>query len=406
MQVELAPSHAQDPAARLAADIIRGCVHCGFCNATCPTYRLLGDELDGPRGRIYQIKDLLEGLPPTASLQKHLDRCLTCRACETTCPSGVAYGRLLDLGRGWVAQAVPRPWHQRLLRAALRFWLPHPQRLRPWYRLAEPLRPLLPCSLRARLGRGGRFAWPPPRHRRRMLILEGCVQSVLEPAIDAAAARVFDRLGISLIRAPEAGCCGALSYHLDAHDEGLDFARRNIDAWWPHVEAGAEAILVTASGCGVMVKDYGELLGGDPAYRDKARRIAELARDPAEILAGLDLRPLQATPGRVAFQSPCTLQHGQRLAGVVEGILQRLGFALTPVPDAQLCCGSAGAYSLLQPRLAARLRAQKIAALESGDPEVIASANIGCLLHLAPVATRPVRHWLELLDATGAPDSG
>ncbi|BCX89290.1 glycolate oxidase iron-sulfur subunit [Methylomarinovum tepidoasis] len=406
MQVELASQYRQDPVARLAADIIRGCVHCGFCNATCPTYRLLGDELDGPRGRIYQIKDLFEGLPPTASLQKHLDRCLTCRACETTCPSGVAYGRLLDLGRGWVAQAVPRPWRQRLLRAALRFWLPHPRRLRPWYRLVEPLRPLLPRSLRVRLGRGGRFTWPPPRHPRRMLILEGCVQSVLEPGIDAAAARVFDCLGISLIRVPEAGCCGALSYHLDAQTEGLDFARRNIDAWWPHVEAGAEAILVTASGCGVMVKDYGELLGCDPAYRDKARRIAELARDPAEILAGLDLRPLQVAPCRVAFQSPCTLQHGQRLAGVVEGILQRLGFALTPVPDAQLCCGSAGVYSLLQPRLAARLRARKIAALESGDPDVIASANIGCLLHLAPVATRPVRHWLELLDTTGAPNSG
>ncbi len=398
MQVRLAPRWRQDTGARLAADIIRGCVHCGFCNATCPTYRLLGDELDGPRGRIYQIKDLLEGEAPTANLQKHLDRCLTCRSCETTCPSGVAYGRLLDLGRGWVAAAVPRPLPQWLLRRALRYWLPHPQRLRPGYRLVTALRPLLPRALRARLGRGGVFSWPPPRHGRRLLILEGCVQSVLEPAIDAAAARVFDRLGISLIRVPEAGCCGALSYHLGAHDEGLDFMRRNIDAWWPHVEAGVDAIVVTASGCGVTVKEYGDLLAHDPHYRDKARRIARLARDPAEILADLDLSPLAVTPRKVAFHSPCTLQHGQRLDGVVEDILQRLGFELTPVPDAHLCCGSAGTYSILQPRLARRLRDEKIAALESGDPEIIASANIGCMLHLAPAAGRPVVHWLELLD--------
>ena len=399
MQVQLPPTHRQDPAARLAAEIIRNCVHCGFCNATCPTYQLLGDELDGPRGRIYQIKALLEGGRATVRVQRHLDRCLTCRSCETTCPSGVRYGRLLDIGRGWVEAQVPRPWHQRLLRAALRFWLPYPQRLGPVYRVLRTIRPLLPAGLKPWFAAPPfSSAWPEVRHERRMLILAGCVQAVMAPQINLATARVFDRLGISLIQVPEAGCCGALSYHLGVHGEGLDFARRNIDAWWPYVERGAEAIVVTASGCGVMVKEYGELLADDPVYRDKARRIAELARDPAEILAGLDLSVLSLRPGKVAFQSPCTLQHGQRLSGAVEGILSRLGFELTPVPDAHLCCGSAGTYSILQPQLAGQLRDRKIAALESGDPAIIASANIGCMLHLMPATARPVRHWIELLD--------
>ncbi len=400
MDVRL-PPFRRDPAARLAADIIRGCVHCGFCNATCPTYRLLGDELDGPRGRIYQIKSWLEGEPPTVNLRKHLDRCLTCRACETTCPSGVRYGRLLDLARGRLEWALPRPWHQRWLRRLLRFWLPHPRRLAPLVRAARLMSPVLPPALRRRLPPEPSVSWPPLRHPRRMLILDGCVQAVLAPGINRAAARVFGRLGISLIRVPEAGCCGALSYHLEAHAEGLDFMRRNIDAWWPYVERGIEAIVVTASGCGVTVKEYGELLADDPAYAAKARRIAELARDPAEILAGLDLGRLAPRPGKVAFQSPCTLQHGQGLDGVVEGILRRLGFQLIPVADAHLCCGSAGTYSLLQPELARRLRNDKIAALESGSPEIIATANIGCLLHLQAATETPVRHWLELLDQEG-----
>ncbi len=399
MDVRLPPSSRHDPAVRLAADIIRGCVHCGFCNATCPTYRLLGDELDGPRGRIYQIKNWLEGDPPTVNLRKHLDRCLTCRACETTCPSGVRYGRLLDLARGRLERALPRPWHQHWLRRLLRFWLPHPRRLAPVLRAVRLASPVLPAAWKRRLPPAPSAAWPPPRHPRRMLVLDGCVQAVLAPDINRAAARVFDRLGISLIRVP--GCCGALSYHLGAHEEGLAFMRRNVDAWWPYVERGVEAIVVTASGCGVTVKEYGELLADDPDYAAKARRIAELARDPAEIVAGLDLGSLTPWPAKVAFQSPCTLQHGQGLDGVVEGVLRRLGFELTPVPDSHQCCGSAGTYSILEPRLARRLRDRKIAALESGAPEIIATANLGCLMHLQAATATPVRHWLELLDQGG-----
>ncbi len=398
MQVQLVSPFKDQPSGKLAAEIIRSCVHCGFCNATCPTYQLLGDELDGPRGRIYQIKDVLEGECPTLNLQKHLDRCLTCRACETTCPSGVQYGRLLDIGRGLVEQEVPRPIGQRLMRRLMRFWLPYPKRLRPFYRLAQGSRPLLPAGLQSRFEPRQRFEpWPHANHPRRMLVLDGCVQDVVASHINLATARVFDRLGISLIRVPENGCCGALSYHLGAREEGLAFMRRNIDAWWPYVEAGAEAIIVTASGCGVTVKEYGELLAGDPDYSAKAARVSALTRDPAEILAIEDLDGFEVTPARIVFQSPCTLQHGQRLNGVVEGILIRLGFKLEPVADAHLCCGSAGTYSILQPRLASDLRARKISALEKGNPTVITSANIGCMLHLAPVASRPVRHWIELL---------
>ncbi len=403
MQVRLQGPIGSTGGGRSAAEIIRACVHCGFCNATCPTYQLLGDELDGPRGRIYQIKDLLEGGRPTSNIQKHLDRCLTCRACETTCPSGVQYGILLDFGRGVVEKEVTRPLGQRVLRHVLRFWLPYPERLRPFYRLAHKMKAVLPSSLKVILGAGEKkHSWPKSRHRRRMVVLDGCVQNLVAFHINQSAARVFDRLGISLIQVPEAGCCGALSYHLGAHREGLEFMRRNIDAWWPHVEAGVEAIVVTASGCGVTVKEYGRLLADDPDYAGKARKISTLARDPAEILAGEDLTGLKVIrPTRVAFQSPCTLQHGLRLKGVVESILQELGFELTPVTDSHLCCGSAGTYSILQAGLARQLRNNKVTALEAGDPDIIASANIGCMLHLAPVTRQPVQHWLELLDFQG-----
>ncbi|XSG85954.1 MAG: glycolate oxidase subunit GlcF [Methylohalobius sp. ZOD2] len=387
------------PDAKIARDIIRACVHCGFCNATCPTYQLLGDELDGPRGRIYQIKSLWEGAPATARIQTHLDRCLTCRACETTCPSGVRYGRLLDIGRGIVERQVKRPWHQRLLRRLLRLCLPYPRRLRPWYRLAQTVRPLIPALFKVYVRSGRAPIWPEVRHVRRMLVLDGCVQSVLAPDINAVTARILDRLGISLVRAPRAGCCGAMSDHLGAHDEGLAFMRRNIDAWWPWVEGGVEAIVMTASGCGVTVKEYGELLAHDPDYAAKAATVSALAKDLSEVMAEkAGLEALQPKPVKVAFQSPCTLQHGLGLAGKVESLLRYLGFELTPVADPHLCCGSAGTYSILQPKLARRLRRNKIAALERGDPDVIATANIGCLLHLRPAASRPVVHWIELLD--------
>ncbi|MBW8054768.1 MAG: glycolate oxidase subunit GlcF [Nitrospira sp.] len=399
MQTALADFIKDTPEGREADAILRACVHCGFCNATCPTYQLLGDELDGPRGRIYLIKQILEGGPATARTQLHLDRCLTCRACETTCPSGVRYGRLADIGRHVVEQRVRRLWHERLTRWLLRSVLPYRSRFTPLLMLGRAVRPLLPGTLRRTVppAQAAGF-WPAPRHQRRMLVLEGCVQPGLAPRINAATARVLDHLGISLVRADSAGCCGAVSHHLSAQDEALDFMRRNIDAWWPHVEAGVEALVMTASGCGVMVKEYGQLLSHDPRYAAKATRIAELTRDIAEILADTELSVLQARPRKIAFQSPCTLQHGQKLGGVVERLLRGLGFELTPVPDAHLCCGSAGTYSILQGPLSQRLLANKLEALESGRPELIATANIGCLVHLQS-RTRPrVVHWIELLD--------
>ncbi|RCX31807.1 glycolate oxidase subunit GlcF [Thioalbus denitrificans] len=401
MQTSLTAEFLATPEGREADAILRACVHCGFCTATCPTYQLLGDELDGPRGRIYQLKLMLEGVPPTRTTQLHLDRCLTCRACETTCPSGVRYARLADLGRAELEQRVPRPAGERLTRWLLRTLVPYPGRLRPFIALGRLARPLLPTALRRKVpAKRPAGPWLAAARDRRMLVLEGCVQAVATPATNAAAARVLARLGVTLIRADSAGCCGAVSTHLAAPAEGLDFMRRNIDAWWPHIEAGAEAIVVSASGCGTMVKEYGEALRNDPAYAAKAGRVAGLARDIAEVVAQEDLGRLKArAEGRkVAFHSPCSLQHGQRIRGVVESILRGAGFQLTPVPDAHLCCGSAGTYSLLQPELSGELLANKVAALQSGGPEVIATANIGCQLHIESGAAVPVRHWIELLD--------
>ncbi len=399
MQTSLADFIKDTAQGREADAILRRCVHCGFCNATCPTYQLLGNELDGPRGRIYLIKQVLEGQPVTAKTQLHLDRCLTCRACETTCPSGVDYHRLADIGRDLVHKRVPRPWRQRLFRRGLRTILPYPSRFTPLLRLGQLLRPFLPASLRATVPvRQTIGNLPAVRHQRRMLILEGCVQPGINPAINAATARVLDRLGISLVRS-KAGCCGALSYHLDAQQEGLDFMRRQIDAWWPQVTAGAEAVVITASGCGAVVKEYGHLLQHDPDYAEKAAKISELSRDIGEILVQEDLSTLAGKTGqRIAFHSPCSLQHGQRLNGVVESILEQLGFILTPVPDSHLCCGSAGAYSLLQKEMSGWLRENKVQALESGSPELIATANIGCLVHLQAGTSLPVRHWIQIVD--------
>ena len=382
-----------------AETILRGCVHCGFCNASCPTYQLLGDELDGPRGRIYLIKQLLEGETPTQLSRRHLDRCLNCRACETACPSGVKYGRLLDIGRNIEAQQLARPWKQRLLRRLLLWILPYPRRFKLLASLGRSLRPFLTDRLKAKLpARPEPGAWPPARHDRRMLVLEGCVQPALAPNINAAAARVLDRLGISLIPAVSAGCCGALPYHLNDQAGGLDMMRRTIDACWPHLENGVEAIVSTASGCGLGIKDYGLLLCNDPDYAEKAARISALTRDIGEVLQAEDLSVLRIQACGIAFHSPCTLQHGQQLNGVVENILSGLGFTLTAVADAQLCCGSAGTYSILQPELAGRLQAAKISALQAGQPQLITTANIGCLLHLREKADITVLHWIELLE--------
>jgi glycolate oxidase iron-sulfur subunit len=396
MQTELADFIRDTPEGREADAILRKCVHCGFCTATCPTYQLLGDELDGPRGRIYLVKQVLEGVPPTARTQLHLDRCLTCRACETTCPSGVRYARLADIGRGIVEARVPRsPW-QKMVRAALAFTLPRRRLFALLLAFGRPFRFLLPGLVPAPPAPAGE--WPAPRHARRMLVLAGCVQPALAPRINAAAARVLDRMGVSLLEAPGAGCCGALRYHLNDQAAGLDDMRRAIDAWWPAIERGEiEAIVMTASGCGSTVREYGHYLAHDPAYRDKAARVAALTRDLSEVITPPAL-PARAGLGRVACHSPCSLQHGQQLRGTVEALLARAGFALTPVPEAHLCCGSAGTYSILQPRLAGELRRRKISALQSGQPVGIVTANIGCLVHLQGAAEVPVCHWVELLD--------
>ncbi len=399
MQTALADFIKDTPEGREADAILRACVHCGFCTATCPTYQLLGDELDGPRGRIYLIKQVLEGHRPSARTQLHLDRCLTCRACETTCPSGVQYGRLADIGRKLVEERVPRSLRERGRRWLLRSVFPYPARFGPALRLGQAFRFFLPADLRRSIASAAAPGdWPPPRHARRMLVLDGCVQPVLAPRINAAAARVLDAHGVSLVRAEGAGCCGAMSYHLSAQEEGLEFMRRNIDAWWPHIEAGVQAIVITATGCGVVVKEYGHLLRHDARYAEKAARVSAITRDIGEVLAQAELAAPRPKPRKIAFHSPCTLQHGQRLGGRVEGTLQALGFELTPVPDAHLCCGSAGTYSMLQKRLSQRLLANKLEALQSGAPELIATANIGCLAHLQSRARVPVVHWIELLD--------
>lgn len=401
MQTTLSEHAKSLPRGEEAESILRSCVHCGFCNATCPTYQLLGDELDGPRGRIYLIKQVLEGKEVTEKTQLHLDRCLSCRNCETTCPSGVDYHNLLDIGREVVDAAVPRPLGQRLLRDSLRAVVPNAGLFKSLTQLGNSFRPLLPVALKTKLPGNIRpaKARPTRQHARQMLILEGCVQPGLSPNTNAATARVLDRLGISVTSIAQAGCCGAVDYHLNAQEQGLQRARRNIDAWWPSIQAGAEAIVQTASGCGAFVKDYGHLLRNDPAYAQKAAAISERTRDLVEVLRAEPLEQLGGcTRQTLAFHCPCTLQHAQKLGGAVESVLTRLGFNLTPVPDSHLCCGSAGTYSITQPVLAKQLRDNKMNALESGSPDVIATANIGCQTHLASANRTPVKHWIELIE--------
>jgi glycolate dehydrogenase iron-sulfur subunit len=404
MQTRLRTAFLETPAGREADGILRKCVHCGFCTATCPTYQLLGDELDGPRGRIYLIKEMLEGAQPSRVTQLHLDRCLTCRACETTCPSAVAYGRLLDIGRHHIERVVPRTLRERLLRRALLATVTHRRRFAALLALGRSLRVLLPMPWRRAVPVARPpGAWPAACHPRRMLVLTGCVQAAAAPGTNAAAARVLDRLGISLIAAAD-GCCGALAHHLSQDDRCRRQMRHNIDAWWPEIERGVEALVVTASGCGAMIGDYGRLLRDDPEYAGKAARVADLFRDISGVVAqelarpgaALGLKPPRAGR-RVAFHSPCTLQHGLQIRGVIEPLLERAGCTLTSVADAHLCCGSAGSYSLLQPAISRQLRAKKLAALQAHAPDTIATANVGCLMHLAAGTDTPVRHWIELL---------
>jgi len=416
MQTALADFVRASPHAAEAEAILRSCVHCGFCLPACPTYQLLGDELDGPRGRIYLIKQLLEGAPATEHTQLHLDRCLGCRACESACPSGVRYGRLLEIGRSFAEEQVPRPAAVRAERFLLRKVVPYTGRSRTLLALAGRVRALLPAAWRARLPSLPRqppraaHAWPEPRHARRVILLAGCVQPALGQGINPAAARVLDQLGISALPAPAVGCCGAVTHHLGAGAETLARLRANIDALWPAVEAGAEAVVLTSSACSAMLTDYGHALAAEPAYAARAARIAALARDLSQLLgseaAALKgaLRRARASRSpappatRVAFQAPCSLQHALRATGLIEPLLLEAGFTLTPVSDGQRCCGSAGTYSILQPELSQRLLAAKVSALEQGGPQLIATANIGCLHHIRSAAHVPVRHWIELID--------
>ena len=404
MQTQLAPEFQGTPEGAEAEAILRKCVHCGFCLATCPTYQLLGDELDSPRGRIYLMKQVLEGATPTRATQLHLDRCLTCRNCETTCPSGVQYGHLVDIGRKIVDEKVPRPLVQRGLRWALKEGLPSPL-FAPAMKMGQAVRGLLPARLRAKVpAPEPAGAWPTREHARKVLMLVGCVQPAMMPGINTATARVLDAAGIQTLVAPDAGCCGAVKFHLNDQDGGLAEMRANIDAWWPHIESGAvEAIVMNASGCGVTVKEYGHLLRHDPQYADKAARTSALTRDLSELLP--DIAPalqgrLRNIPaGVVAFHPPCTLQHGQQLRGGVEQHLRTLGFDVRlTLNESHLCCGSAGTYSVLQAALSHQLLERKIGHLSALEPVVITSANIGCITHLQSGTGTPVRHWVQVLD--------
>ncbi len=413
MQTTLAPRYQGTPEGQEAEAILRKCVHCGFCTATCPTYQLLGDELDGPRGRIYLIKQVLEGTEPTRKTQQHLDRCLTCRNCESTCPSGVQYGHLVDIGRKIVDEQVPRPLAERATRWALKEGLPSPL-FGPAMKAGQAVRGLLPEALRAKVPAPQQAgAWPVREHARKVLMLAGCVQPAMLPNINRATARVLDAAGIQTVIAPQAGCCGAVRFHLNDQDGGLDQARANIDAWWPYVDrpGGVESIVMNASGCGVMVKDYGHLLRGDAQYAERAARISALTRDLSELLPDLLPELAEKLQGRIApsgallaYHPPCTLQHGQKLRGGVEAHLAALGFRVrTARTESHLCCGSAGTYSVLQPELAYPLRDRKLAALdeafgEGEKPAAILSANIGCITHLQSGTEVPVRHWVEVLD--------
>ncbi len=408
MKTDLSPKLLESEDRILADSILRTCVHCGFCNATCPTYQLLGDENEGPRGRIYLIKQMLEGKPAGASTRDHLDHCLACRNCETTCPSGVKYSQLLDIGRKTAEKTSKRDFKSRTLRRALRIVLPRRNLFSALFGLGRAFKPILPKPVSKKIPRRvAKGQLPIAEHHRKMLILDGCVQPALSPDINAATARVLHKLGITLITPKSAGCCGAVSQHLSAEDEAKGYMKRNIDAWWPDIENGAEAIVMTASGCGAMVKEYGHYLRHDPDYAEKAQRVSELCKDISEIiekeikdypeLANKVLKPI-ARLNKISWHPPCTLQHGQKINGVVESILGKLGYQLLAVKDSHLCCGSAGTYSILEADLSQQLQANKIKNLQENQPEMIVTGNIGCQTHLQEVSKVPVVHWIHLLD--------
>jgi glycolate oxidase iron-sulfur subunit len=401
MRTSFTKSYAGTEEGQIANDILRRCVHCGFCNATCPTYQLLGDELDGPRGRIYLIKQMLEGNAVSNQSQSHLDRCLLCRACETACPSGVDYSRLLEIGRGLMQEKVPRGFFESSKRNMLNRIIPRLYQYRWLLALGRLFRFMIPSQLESGIKvKKTRLTFPAANQPRKMLLLKNCVQSQLAPDINRAAARVCDRLGITLIEENQnTSCCGAISQHLGKTGDAKLFMRNNIDAWWTAVEDGAEAIVITASGCAPHVKDYGYLLRHDRLYAEKARRISQLAKDISEVVAAAGIKNLKKLeqPLKVAFHAPCSLQHGQKLPGIVESQLTALGYELTTIKDAHVCCGAAGTYAILQPGISEKLLINKLAALEKGKPQIIATANIGCQLHLQGDASVPVKHWIELV---------
>jgi glycolate oxidase iron-sulfur subunit len=402
MQTNLADFIKDTPQGKEADAILRSCVHCGFCTATCPTYQILGDELDGPRGRIYLIKQVLEGTEPTKKTQQHLDRCLTCRSCESTCPSGVQYGRLVDIGRSVVDEKVGRTFTEKATRTVLRKGLLNKPLFHNAMKLGRAMRPLMPKALQAKVQpMRDAGTWPSAQHKRSVLLLDSCVQNSMAPSIDFSAARVLDRAGVTLTHVPAGGCCGALSHHMNAHDEAVGIVKRNIDAWWPHIEAGAEAIVGTASGCSVMLKDYGHFMQHDAAYADKAEKIAALSKDVSEVIAAewpTLKEKLKPANEKIAYHPPCTMQHGMKLKGGVETMLRDMGFELAPVADSHLCCGSAGTYSVLQPEISNELKNRKVKSLTADGPSQIATSNIGCMTHIQSGTTLPVKHWIELLD--------
>lgn len=407
MQIKIVSEFQSDRDIGAVKTIVNKCVHCGFCTATCPTYQVLGDELDGPRGRIYLMKEMIEGAPVTAKTQGHLDRCLTCRNCETTCPSGVRYGRLVDIGRRYVDERVVRPLSQRLVRWLMRETLSRRRVFGLLLGVARFVRPVLPASLRKKIqSPAPAGTWPNKASTRQMLLHVGCVQPAMMPNVDAATARVFDKLGIELVVASSAECCGAIRQHLSDHHGAEAQMKRNIDAWWPYVEHGVDTIVINASGCGVMIKDYAEILAQDPLYAEKAQRISAMAKDVSEILPtfATELEALASSkragnlPERVTYHPPCTLQHGQKIRGAVEALLGNLGVTVRLCQDSHLCCGSAGTYSLLQPELSLELRDRKINNIMKTEPQEIVSGNVGCINHLQSGTEVSVRHWIELID--------
>ena len=407
MQINIAPAFRADQDIDTFKSIVNKCVHCGFCTATCPTYQVLGDELDGPRGRIYLMKEMVEGAPVTAKTQSHLDRCLTCRNCESTCPSGVRYGRLVDIGRRYIDERVARPLHQQLMRWSIRETLSRRAVFSVLYGIARLLRPVMPLTLKKKIQLPQPAGeWPVGKATRQMLLHEGCVQPALMPNVDSATARVFDKLGIKLLKAPKAECCGAIRQHLDDHQGAEAQMKRNIDAWWPYLGRGVDTIVINASGCGAMIKHYGEVLAHDPRYAERAARISGMARDVSEILPEYteQIRTLvQAKaesnlPQRITYHPPCTLQHAQKIRGPVEDLLTQLGVTVKLCQDSHLCCGSAGTYAILQPEMSQTLLARKLDHLLKTDPEEIVSANVGCINHLQSGTDVPVRHWVELID--------